>query len=463
MLIRQFPRFFANDTSAYNPKIWAFESIMLLYERMGMASRVNMDYSPEVASYGETVTTRKVNKFVAVNKDPNENVTVQDATATPFNVTLNQLPHVSFVLNDSDMSKSFKNLVPEFLDPAIWALAKRIDLALYGQFAQFMTNGVGRLGNLTTSNVKSYMLEARQKMHDNNVPDVGRNLFWSTASETVCLATDFFLEADKRGDQGLALRDASMGRILGFDNFMTQHAPTVPATTRVTGAINLGAGYAAGTKTFTVDGFAAAISAGSFITIAGDDTPLRVVSTVGGATPTSITVATGTKYAVVDNAVVSVYTPAAVNKAGGYASGYSGTIVIDGASVFPSSGQMISFDTNGTGAVYVVCSANSVAGTISLDRPLESSLADNGQVNLGPAGSYNFAFDRDAIMLVNRPLAAPMSGTGAASYVVAEPSGSMSLRVTITYDGRAQAHLVTIDTLLGIAVRDVSRGVVLYG
>jgi hypothetical protein len=457
-----FGRFFANDTSAYNPKLWAFESIALLWERMGMGSNVNVDFNPVVASFGETVTTRKVNKFKVTRKNPNDNVTVQDASATPVNVTLNQLPHVSFTLNDSEMSKSFKDLVTEFLEPATWTMASAIDRILYSQFAQFLPNGVGRLGNLNTSNVRNYMLEARNVMNMNNVPDMGgRNLFWTPASETVCLSTDIFLEADKRGDGGQALTVGNMGTLLGFNNFMTQNAPRVIATTNVKGAINLAAGYAAGTKTFTVDGLTAAIAAGTFITIAGDDTPLRVVSTVGGATPTSITVSTGTKYAVVDNAVVTVYTPAAVNLAAGYLAGHGAAIKIDGASIFPSQGQMVTFDTSATGAIYVVVSSDSSAGEILLDRPLETSLADNTSVNLGPAGDFNFAFDRDAIMLVNRPLAMPAPGTGANSFVAM--TDNFALRVTITYDGRSQSHLITIDTLLGVAVRDVARGVPLYG
>jgi hypothetical protein len=39
----------------------------------------------------------------------------------------------------------------------------------------------------------------------------------------------------------------------------------------------------------------------------------------------------------------------------------------------------------------------------------------------------------------------------------------LSMRATITYDGRAQGHLVTLDMLLGLAVLDIHLGAVLLG
>ena len=72
-----------------------------------------------------------------------------------------------------------------------------------------------------------------------------------------------------------------LGRKFGFDIFMAQNQP-VRQRPRLADQVDRRrqqrAGYALGTKTFTVDGLSAAITAnGSWITIAGDDTPLQVV------------------------------------------------------------------------------------------------------------------------------------------------------------------------------------------
>lgn len=57
-----------------------------------------------------------------------------------------------------------------------------------------------------------------------------------------------------------------------------------------TGAVNNGAGYAIGVSTITVDGFTEELPEGAIFTIGGEeDREYVIASTVGGATPTSIT------------------------------------------------------------------------------------------------------------------------------------------------------------------------------
>ena len=52
-----------------------------------------------------------------------------------------------------------------------------------------------------------------------------------------------------------------------------------------------------------------------------------------------------------------------------------------------------------------------------LDRPLEVAMADAAKAFPGPYGSFNWAFHRDALALVTRPLAAPPSSRGVDSFV----------------------------------------------
>jgi hypothetical protein len=72
------------------------------------------------------------------------------------------------------------------------------------------------------------------------------------------------------------------------------------------GALNDVAGADALDTAITVDGFTAAIPAGVELRIAGHPTTYTVVSTVGGATPTSITITPALTASVADNAVITV-------------------------------------------------------------------------------------------------------------------------------------------------------------
>lgn len=454
-----FRTFYANDVDAYIPEFWAMESIALLEENMVGGMLVNRSFENTVARYGDVVNTRQPSKFTAHRKTTTDSVTVQDAIATNVPVTLNQMLHTSFLIQDGDDSKAMKDLVTEFLQPAIMAQAKFVDQVVLGQLYRFSANSAGRLGNMSSTTVKGDILDARKVMNDNLVPVGNRNLLWTTHGETLALNTDIFLTAYSTGDGGFALREAALGRKLGFNHYMSQNLQTVTATDVVTGAINFSAGYAAGTTSMTVNGLSAAIAVGTFFKVAGDDTILRVSSTTGGSTPTVIVASTGLKRAVVNTAVITLYDPGTVNFGAGYAAGYAKEITYNGTTLPIVVGQVVSFGLSATAAKYTVIQATST--TIVLDRPLEAALSDTNVIHMGPAGDYNFAFDRDAIALVVRPLSPPRAGVGALSAVVNH--NGFSMRATITYDGTKQGHLVTLDMLYGIAVLDVNRGAVLYG
>lgn len=445
---------------AYIPEMWANESIAILEENMVVGNLVHRDFEPIIASYGDVVNTRKPGEFVAQRKTVDDSVVVQTPTAVSVPVVLNQHIHTSFLIKDGDQSKSFKDLVMEYLAPAMLSIARMIDQIVTGQTYQFLANSAGQLGQLSSTTAEQYLVNTRQVMNINKAYVQDRNLILSPVSESQLLQDRTFLQAYSVGDDGTALREASLGRKFGFDLFMAQNQPYVTTNTdTVIGAINNVAGYAAGTKSFTIDGFSAAIATGSWITIAGDSTPLQVTGTTGGATPTALTTSRGTLASVVDDAVVTVYGVGAINNGGGYASGYAKGIAYDVFTQDPQVGQGCTFGTDT--AVYSIVQVNTSSKTIVLDRPLENTYADDVAINLLPAGNFNLAFHRNAIALVTRPLALPMTGTGARAGI-ANYNG-MSMRVVFTYDGNKQGTLVTLDTLLGVKVLDLNLGAVLLG
>ncbi|HPT70884.1 MAG TPA: P22 phage major capsid protein family protein [Candidatus Cloacimonadota bacterium] len=450
-----------NSVDALIPEKWALEGLVLLQENMVLGNLVNRNYKNEIADYGQVVNIDKPAAFTAKRKGTNDDVTVQNANATTQPVALNQHLHTTFLIRDSQMTMAFKDLVAYFLRPAIQSIASGADKAIAGFIPQFIANNAGNLDGLTGNNSVSNILSIRKKMNDNKVPLMGRNFLTTTATEATLLGLELFTAADKVGDQGTALREASLGRKLGFDFFMGQNTPYVQTglTQRVLGGeINNASGYAIGSTTLVVDGFSAAILAGSFLTIEGSMYPYVVSSTVGGATPTQIVLVSGLRDAVVDNADIVIYTPVRVDLGAGYADGYVKEIHIDGFTSSPQIGQIL---RSAAGEIYTIMEISNNTGTeadVLLNRPLAGALADDAILGVGPGGSYNFAFTRDALALVNRPLALPMGNLAVAS--VQEDNG-LSLRVTITYDGVKQGHLVTVDMLMGVAVLDAAQGAVL--
>jgi hypothetical protein len=465
---KMFAPVYANDNDAWVPELWANESVLILLENMVAANLVHKDFSPMVANFGDVVNTRKPTAFTGKRKVDGDDVTVQDATSTNIPVTLNQHFHVSFLIKDGEESKSFADLIAEYLKPAVEALASSVDKVVVGQTPQFLANNAAGLGEVTSSTAKDDLLDVRKVMNVNKAYVTGRNLILGPTLETLLLKDDTFTDADKVGDDGTALREASLGKKLGFQIFMDQNASDfVNSDTRT--ATTLNAAEAAGQTVLSVAS-ATGIEVGDMVTVAGDMIPHRVtaVSDVTAATDT-ITVTPALRDACDSGAAVKVYIHSHIDSRAetvttGYAAGWAKYMTIDGytSSKPPVVGQFVYIE----GYVYTIIDvvdatlADSTC-TILLDRPLDAAVLDDGVISMYPTGNYGFAFHRNAIALVTRPLATPKQGTGALSAVV--DSNGVGVRVTITYNGTKQGHLVTVDMLCGIKVLDVNLGAVLLG
>lgn len=454
------PSCFANDNDAFIPEKWAMEGLAILEENMVMARLVHRDFSNDVANFGDVVNTRRPGTFRSQRKTDSDTVTAQDASSTNVQVPLNQHEYVTFVIKDGEASKSFKELVNVYLMPAMQAIARGVDRGLIGQVHQYIGTSakrVGRLSNLTSSNAKDFVLEARETLNKNLAYVAGRRLLLSPASETALLKTDMFVKANERGDNGNALENATLGRILGFDTYMDQNTPSITTTNAdiVTGTITsaLAAG-GSGSQACTITGYV--VNVGEWATVAGNDQPTWVTAETDDSTDTSaITLNEANKYATLSSAVVTVYKACDVK--GGYAAGYTKEIVVDGwtASKAPQVGQLISFGTGASRHTYTIIeSFLSASGeqSLLLDRPLVTALTNDDLAFPGPAGSFNLAFHRDSLALVTRPLARPNGGLGVMSAV--QSYNDVTMRVAMQYDGSAQGTRVTLDLLCGYAVLD---------
>jgi len=450
---------FANDNDALVPEIWAQEALMILEANMVAANLVYRDFENEIAQYGDTVNAHRPGTFTAKRKVDGDNVTVQDATATNVPVKLDQHLHVSFLIYDGEESKSFKDLVELYLRPALIAQAMGLDQVVLGQVYEFLGNTVGKLG---TDPDADTVIAANEVMNTNRAPVVGRNMIVTPNAEGALLSETEFTKVNESGDTA-GLRDARLGRKFNFDFFMSQNCPSVAVGSTINAAGDINAGnLTIGSTVLTMHGITGTYTplAGMWCTIAGDMTPQLITSVTGGSTPTSITITPGLRHDIADGAIITFYTNGVINQAvspTGYALGWNKNIVHTGPAVAPKTGQLISMGVDGY--KYAAMSTPTTTQTL-LNRSLDAAVANAAVMGIGPAGEYCFGFHRNAMALVVRPLAAPRAGTGALSYV-ANYNG-LSVRVTITYDGNAQGHLVTVDLLAGVKTLDTNLGVIMF-
>lgn len=461
---RLLPR--ANDNTALVPELWTRESLLTLMSNTVMASLVHRDFSDQIASYGDVVNASRPANFKGKRKTDTDNVVDQDAVSSNIPTPLNQHFHVSYVINDGELSKALPDLLQRYMEPAARELAEKIDQALTGQAARLQAYQVGQPGDVSELNVDSYILDADEKLNDNKAPKAGRNLVMSSRFNRSALGAEIVTEADKRGDAGTALREAQVGRIYGFDSYMDQNVAHVKLddTENATGVTD--AAIAAGSTAVncTVPIADVTNAGGEYVVVDGSQYAHRISSATADTADSDIVLTEGLTGSIASGADVTVFMACDVN--GAYASGYAREITLDGfaANKGPQVGQLVSFGTGSSTHTYTVIDVTETSTTeydVLLDRPLDSNLADNDLAFPGPHGTRSLAFTRDAISLVTRPLSTAGSNFGAMSSVAS--FDGLSMRVTMQYDSKAQGTRVTWDLLCGIAVLDERLAVVVNG
>ena len=214
----------ANSVDAYFPEIWAQETLAALEENFIIANCVHRDFENEVAKFGDVVNTRKPVVPTAAAKSAGGNYAISDVSAANVSVTLDKHYYVRYLHEDVEQAKSIKDLAAEYINPAAVALARQIETDLVALWASLSTNVISCGSSIAIANV----ITAWQKLVTAKAPMDGR---WSaivhpeTAEDLMTADSKFFLQADITHDRGRAIREAELGRKLGFTFYVSQNVP----------------------------------------------------------------------------------------------------------------------------------------------------------------------------------------------------------------------------------------------
>lgn len=251
------------------PSIIARESLLVLQNNLVLGGLVHKDYSAEFANVGDTITVRKPATFV-VDEFDGVSITVQDAKESGIPVKMDKHLDLSFRVTSKDLSLNIVNFSEQFIAPAMRAFAQDVDSRIAGLYADipYVTGTAG-----TTPNSVSSITGVRKVLNDNKVPLQGRNLVLDTAADAKLLELDTFNRVDASGTAD-ALKEAQLGRKMGFDIYMDQNIKkhnngTLEASTDPTIAAAVDAGGTAATLKDT--SLTGTIKKGDIFTVAGDE------------------------------------------------------------------------------------------------------------------------------------------------------------------------------------------------
>lgn len=234
------------------PDIIARESLMILQSNTVMAGLVYRDYEEEFgpSKVGDTITIRKPATFEA--KEFSGHTEVQDAKEGRVSLTLEKHLDVTTAVTSKQWTLELDDFSARIITPAMVALNEKLDRYLCGLYPAFhQVAGVAGSG----PDSLAHLAKLDEVMNEAKIPVAGRRVVVGPATKSAMFAIPEVARADARGDEGTALREASMGRIMGMDWFMDQNINRHTAgSAKAVSALAVNGAVAAGASQMAVDG-----------------------------------------------------------------------------------------------------------------------------------------------------------------------------------------------------------------
>ena len=225
-------------------KTIARQALPRLIENLVFPNLVHRDFSEDFHDLGDTIRVRRPVMLEAADFDAGTGVDYQDLIEDAVEVKLDHLATVDACASAIETAASIDDLNRLFVEPAAAALAEKINrdgLALYADVPAC----VGTAG--VTPSTLADLAAARRALNVNKVPSYGRAAVWDPEADAAFAQLPAIVNAEKSGSVA-ALREGSIGRVFGMDNYMSQavyrHKTGITAATgvKVSGAVAEGAG-----------------------------------------------------------------------------------------------------------------------------------------------------------------------------------------------------------------------------
>jgi hypothetical protein len=203
-------------------KLVAVDALPALMGHLVMGNLVNRDFEPQLAQAGDTVNVPIPPTMVANNIAEGGTVQTQNPNVETAQIVLNTHAEATFQIPDVTKVIAVPDLLRLYMEPAMIALAEKVESDLLGLYSQFTANTpVGTGGTALTEAVVD---AAETALFNAKVP----------ASEQKYLVVDGnaysqlrqiprFSEYQTAGEAGLrALVDGTIGRLKDFYVFRSQ-------------------------------------------------------------------------------------------------------------------------------------------------------------------------------------------------------------------------------------------------
>ncbi len=203
-------------------KLVAADALQALMGNLVMGNLVNRDFEPALAQAGDTINVPIPPALVANNISEGGSVVTQNPNLGNAQIVLNTHAESTFQIPDVTKVLAVPDLLKLYMEPAVVALAEKIETDLLGLYAQFTSNTpVGTGGSaITEATVDS----AETALFNAKVPSSAtKHLVVDGNAYSQLRQIQRFSEFRTAGEAGLrALIDGSVGKIKDFFVFRSQ-------------------------------------------------------------------------------------------------------------------------------------------------------------------------------------------------------------------------------------------------
>ena len=211
-------------------KLVAADALPVLVGNLVIGNLVNRDYEPTLAQAGDTVNVPIPPTMVANNIAEGNTVQLQSPNLGNAQIVLNTHAEATFQIPDVTKVLAVPDLLKIYMEPAVVAIAQKIESDLLGLYAGFTANTpVGTPG--TTIN-ESTIDAAETALFLAKVPASSQKFMVVDASTySAWRQIPRFSEFQTAGDAGLrSLIDGSVGKVKDFFVFRSQFVQKTGST-----------------------------------------------------------------------------------------------------------------------------------------------------------------------------------------------------------------------------------------
>lgn len=215
-------------------KLVAADALPALMGNLVMGNLVNRDYERTLAQAGDTVNVPIPPTLVANNIAEGGTVTLQNPDLGNAQIVLNTHAEASFQIPDVTKVLAVPDLLKLYMQPAVVALAERIETDLLSEYPVFTSNtAVGTGGTALTEAVVD---QAETELFTAMVPaSAAKYLVVDSNAYSALRQIPRFSEFNTAGEAGLrALVDGAVGKMKDFYIFRSQfvqHTGSSPVIT----------------------------------------------------------------------------------------------------------------------------------------------------------------------------------------------------------------------------------------